>query len=163
LADAGLLFLPLALTNFIGPILLGRLVGKVGRRAVIATNFALPGLSLFASNLPFLHARLGTIGQVFWWSVAFFFAANAAGSTYVTTSEIFLQQIRASAIAVFYDFGMFFAGVLGPAIFGALLNRGDHLLIFWGFVASASVMPIAAAAQALWGVAAEQRSLEELG
>ena len=162
-AHAGVLFLPLALTNFIGPILLGRLVDTVGRRIMIALNFVLAGLSLLVSNLLFLHAHLGMLGQITWWSIAFFFAANAAGSAYLTTSEIFPQQIRASAIAIFYGFGTLFAGVLGPTIFGALLTRGDRLPIFWGFMASASVMLIAGAAQAIWGVAAEQKALEDLG
>ena len=162
-AHAGVLFLPLALTNFIGPILLGRLVDTVGRRVMIAVNFVLAGLSLLVSNLLFLHAHLGMRGQITWWSIALFFAANAAGSAYLTTSEVFPQQIRASAIAIFYGFGTLFAGVLGPTIFGTLLTRGDRLPIFWGFMASASVMLIAGAAQAIWGVAAEQKALEDLG
>lgn len=162
-ARAGLLFLPLALTNFLGPMLLGRLVDTVGRRRMIAINFMLAGGALVVSNMLFLHEHLGMIGQVTWWSIAFFFAANAAGSAYLTTSELFPQQIRASAIAVFYGFGTLFAGVLGPVVFGVLLNRGDRLPIFWGFMVSASVMVVAGIAQAIWGVAAERRSLEEIG
>ena len=161
-AHAGILFLPLAITNFSGPIILGRLVDTVGRRVMIATNFILAAFSLTASNLLFLHAQLGIAGQIAWWSIAFFFAANAAGSAYLTTSELFPQQIRASAIAVFYAFGTLFAGVLGPTVFGALLNRGNRLPIFWGFMVSAAAMMIAGIAQAIWGVAAEQKSLEDL-
>ena len=161
-AHAGVLFLPLALTNFAGPILLGRFVDTIGRRVMIATNFALAGASLIASNLLFLHAQVGVVGQVFGWSIAFFFAANAAGSAYLSTSELFPQQVRASAIAVFYALGTLFAGVLGPTVFGVLLNRGNRLPIFWGFMASATVMLMAGAAQAIWGIAAEQKSLEDL-
>ena len=161
-AHAGILFLPLALTNFFGPLILGRLLDTVGRRIVIAVNFVLAGTALLVSNILFLHAHLGVISQVAWWALAFFFAANAAGSANLTTSELFPQQIRASAIAVFYGFGTLFAGVLGPAVFGALLNRGDRLPIFWGFTISASVMVIAGAAQAIWGVSAERKSLEDL-
>lgn len=161
-SHAGLLFLPLALTNFIGPILLGRLVDTVGRRTMIALNFSLAGLALIVSNVLFLHADLGIIGQVTWWSVAFFFAANAGGSAYLTTSELFPQQIRATAIAVFYAFGTLFAGVLGPAVFGALLSRGDRQPIFYGFMVSAGAMLVAALVQAIWGIAAEQKSLEEI-
>ncbi len=159
---AGLLFLPLALTNFVGPLLLGKLVDTVGRRVMIAINFSLAGLALLASNLLFLHGSLSLLGQVAWWSVAFFFAANAGGSAYLSTSELFPQQIRASAIAVFYGFGTLFAGVLGPTIFGELLNRGNREPIFWGFMASAAIMVVAGAAQAIWGFAAEQKSLEEI-
>lgn len=161
-AHAGVLFLPLSFTNFIGPILLGRLVDTVGRRVMITLNFLLAGAALMVSNILFLHGSLGTVGQVTWWAIAFFFAANAGGSAYLTTSELFPQQIRATAIAVFYAFGTLFAGVLGPAVFGALLNRGDRLPIFYGFMASAGVMLLAALAQAVWGVAAEGKSLEEM-
>ena len=161
-AHAGILFIPLAITNFVGPLVLGRLVDTVGRRVMIATNFFLAGSALIVSNLLFLHDKLGIQGQVAWWSISFFFAANAAGSAYLTTSELFPQQIRASAIAVFYGFGTLFAGVLGPTIFGALLNRGDRMPIFWGFMASASSMLLAAVVQMIWGVAAESKSLEEI-
>ncbi len=161
-AHAGVLYLPLAVTNFIGPLVLGRLVDTVGRRTMIALNFLLAGSALMVSNLLFLRGGLNIVGQVAWWSVAFFFAANAAGSAYLTTSELFPQQIRATAIAVFYGFGTLFAGVLGPAVFGALLNRGDRLPIFWGFTASAGAMLIAALVQAIWGVAAEGKSLEDV-
>jgi MFS family permease len=161
-SHAGVLFLPLALTNFAGLLVLGKLVDTIGRRVMIAINFTLAGLALVASNLLFLHGSLGIVGQVAWWSVAFFFAANAGGSAYLSTSELFPQQIRASAIAVFYGFGTLFAGVLGPFIFGELLNRGDRLPIFWGFMASAAVMLVAGVAQAIWGYAAEQKTLEEI-
>ena len=161
-ANAGLLFLPLAITNFVGPLLLGRLVDTVGRRTMIAVNFTLAGTALIVSNLLFLRADLGLWSQVAWWSVAFFFAANAAGSSYLTTSELFPQQIRASAIAVFYGFGTLFAGVGGPAVYGRLLSHGTRLPIFWGFMASALAMLLAGVAQAIWGVAAEKKSLEDL-
>lgn len=159
---AGLLFLPLALTNFAGPLVLGKLVDTVGRRVMIAINFGLAGVVLLISNLLFLHGSLTIYSQVGWWAVAFFFAANAGGSAYLSTSELFPQQIRASAIAVFYGFGTLFAGVLGPTIFGTLLNRGDRAPIFWGFTASAAVMLVAGFAQAVWGFPAEQKSLEDM-
>ncbi len=158
----GMLFLPLALTNFVGPLLLGRLVDTVGRRTMIAINFFLAGAALIVSNVLFLRGDLGIVGQIAWWSVAFFFAANAGGSAYLTTSELFPQKIRATAIAVFYAFGTLFAGVLGPTVFGSLLNRGDRQPIFYGFMVSAGAMLVASATQAIWGVAAERKSLEEV-
>ncbi len=159
---AGILFLPLALTNVAGPLMLGRLVDTVGRRRMISINYVLAGCALIVSNLLFLRADLGMTGQIVWWSVAFFFAANASGSAHLTTSELFPQQIRASAIAVFYGFGTLLAGVAGPAIYGALLGRGNRAPIFWGFMGSAFAMLLAGAAQAVWGVAAEGKPLEEI-
>ena len=161
-AHAGVLFLPLSFTNFLGPIVLGRLVDTVGRRVMIPLNFVLAGAALIVSNILFLDAKLGVVTQVAWWAIAFFFAANAGGSAYLTTSELFPQQIRATTIAVFYAFGTLLAGVFGPAVFGALLNRGSREPIFYGFMASAGIMLVAAVAQAIWGVAAEGKSLEEM-
>ena len=161
-ANAGVLFLPLALTNFAGPLVLGRFVDTLGRRATIAINFVLAGSALLVSNLLFLHGQLSLVSQVAWWAAAFFFAANAGGSAYLSTSELFPQQIRATSIAVFYGLGTLLAGVFGPTIFGALLNRGDRQPIFYGFMASAGAMIIAGIAQAIWGVAAERKALEDI-
>ena len=161
-AHAGVLFLPIAFTNFIGPVLLSKLFDSVGRRVMIAANFILTGVVFFISSLLFLHGHLGTIAQVAWWAGSFFFAASAAGSAYLTTSELFPQKIRASAIAIFYAVGTLLGGVLGPAIFGILLSRGDKLPIFHGFLASACAMILAGIAQAIWGVSAERKPLEEI-
>ncbi len=161
-AHAGVLFLPIAFTNFVGPVLLSRLFDTVGRRTMISINFCLTGIVFAVSSLLFLGGHLSTVSQVAWWAASFFFAASAAGSAYLTTSELFPQPIRASAIAIFYAAGTLLGGVLGPAVFGVLLNRGARQPIFYGFMASACVMVLAGIAQAIWGVAAERKSLEEI-
>ena len=162
-AHAGVLFLPLAFTNFIGPVLLSRLFDTVGRRTMISLNFLLTGVVFAVSDVLFLGGHLSVISQAAWWAATFFFAASAGGSAYLTTSELFPQAIRASAIAIFYAFGTLIAGVLGPVLFGSLLGRGGRLPIFYGFLASAAVMILAGGVQAIWGVAAERKSLEEIG
>jgi MFS family permease len=161
-AHAGVLFLPIAFTNFFGPVVMGRFFDSVGRRTMIAFNFILTGLVFGTSSVLFLHGHLSATAQVAWWTASFFFASAAAGSAYLTTSELFPQQIRASAIAIFYALGTLLGGVLGPAVFGTLLNKGARAPIFYGFLASACVMALAGIAQALWGVAAERRPLEEI-
>ena len=161
-AHAGILFLPLALSNFIGPVLLSRLFDTVGRRIMICFNFVLTGLIFTISDVLFLRGQLSTLAQAGWWAASFFFAAGAGGSAYLTTSELFPQSIRASAIAIFYAVGTLLAGVFGPMVFGALLSRGTRLPIFYGFLVSAAVMVVAGVVQAIWGVAAEQKSLEDI-
>ncbi len=161
-AHAGILFLPIALTNFIGPVILSKLFDTVGRRIMISLNFITTAVVFSISSVLFLGGRLGVVGQVAWWAASFFFAASAAGSAYLTTSELFPQKIRASAIAIFYAAGTLLGGVLGPAVFGSLLNRGAKLPIFYGFMASACAMLLAGLAQAVWGVAAERKPLEEI-
>ena len=161
-AHAGILFLPLAVTNFIGPVLLSHLLDSVGRRTMIAFNFIITGVIFAISDVLFLHGHLTVISQAAWWAASFFFAASAGGSAYLTTSELFPQSIRASAIAIFYAAGTLLAGVLGPIVFGALLNRGTRLPIFYGFLASAAAMILAGIIQAIWGVSAERKPLEEI-
>ncbi len=162
-AHAGVLFLPIALTNVLGPLVMGRFFDTIGRRTMISLNFILTGLVFGTSSVLFLHGHLSATAQVAWWTASFFFASAAAGSAYLTTSELFPQQIRASAIAIFYALGTLLGGVLGPAVFGSLLNQGARTPIFYGFMASASVMVCAGIAQSIWGVAAERKPLEELG
>ena len=161
-AHAGVLFLPIALANFIGPVLLSRLFDTVGRRIMITFNFCMTAIVFATSSLLFRADRLGTKTQVMWWTISFFFAASAAGSAYLTTSELFPQQIRASAIAIFYAVGTLLGGVLGPAVFGVLLSRGQRDPIFYGFMASSLLMLIAGISQGIWGVDSERRPLEDL-
>lgn len=161
-ARAGWLFIPIALTNFGGPVLLSRLFDTVGRRIMISVNFCLTGIVFAISSVLFLGGHLSTVAQVAWWAASFFFAASAAGSAYLTTSELFPQSIRASAIAIFYAAGTLLGGVLGPVVFGNLLNRGARQPIFYGFMASACIMTLAGISQAIWGVAAERKPLEEI-
>ncbi len=161
-AHAGYLFLPIAFTNFLGPALLSRLFDSVGRRVLISANFCLTGITFFLASWQFYAGRLSTVSQVAWWAVAFFFAASAAGSAYLTTSELFPQQVRATAIAFFYAAGTLFGGVLGPAIFGLLLNHGTRAPLFYGYAASSAVMVVAGVSQAIWGVSAERKPLEDV-
>ena len=161
-AHVGYLFLPIALTNFLGPALLSRFFDSVGRRIMVSASFCLTGVVFLIASLLFESGRLGVVSQVAWWAAAFFFAASAAGSAYLTTSELFPQQVRATAIAFFYAAGTLFGGVLGPVVFGMLLNHGVRKYIFYGYLATAVVMILAGIAQAIWGVAAERRPLEEI-
>jgi MFS family permease len=161
-ANAGILFLPIAFTNFFGPVVMSKLFDSIGRRIMVSLNFIMTGLVFGVSSFLFLRGHLGAVGQVAWWTASFFFASAAAGSAYLITSELFPQQIRASAIAIFYAVGTLLGGVLGPAVFGVLLNNGSKEPIFYGFLASALFMVLAGIAQAKWGVASERKPLEEI-
>ncbi len=161
-AHVGYIFLPIALTNFLGPALLSRFFDSVGRRIMVSGTFCLTGIVFLIASILFEGGHLGVVSQVAWWAVAFFFAASAAGSAYLTTSELFPQQVRATAIAFFYAAGTLFGGVLGPVIFGTLLNHGVRRHIFYGYMATAIVMILAGTAQAIWGVSAERKALEDI-
>ena len=158
----GLCFIPIAFTNFLGPVLLGPLFDSIGRRRMIAATYCLSGVTLLASSLLFHQGALSMVAQVSWWAATFFFASTAASSAYLTISEVFPQQVRASCIAFFYAFGTLAGGVFGPLVFGHLLGSSSRTPLVVGYAAGSAAMIAAGLAQAAWGVAAERKSLESL-
>ena len=156
----GWYLLPFTLSNFAGPLLLGRLFDTWGRKPMIAATYAISGLLLGATALLFLQGLLTATLQTLAWTAVFFFASAAASSAYLTVSESFPLEVRALAIAVFYSLGTALGGVAAPWIFGALIGTGNPAAIAAGYALGAVLM-ILAAGVALWlGVAAERRPLE---
>jgi MFS family permease len=94
--------------------------------------------------------------------VIFFFASTAASSAYLTVSETFPLEIRALAIAFFYAVGTGVGGVIGPALFGALIDTGSRTSVFGGYLLGAVLMIVAGAVAWRWGVAAERKPLEHV-
>ncbi len=160
--SVGLYLLPFALGNVLGPILLGPLFDRIGRKPMIAFTYAMSGILLAATGWLFAHDMLTAAHQIVAWAVIFFFASSAAGAAYLTVSETFPVEIRALAIAVFYALGTGIGGIAAPFTFGALIQTGDRNYLFGGYLFAAALMIIAAVVQAIWGVAAEGKSLEEI-
>lgn len=161
-ADVGWYILPFALGNVLGPILLGRLFDTIGRRPMIAFTYMLSGLLLAGSGALFQQGVLTGTTQTLAWTVIFFFASAAASSAYLTVSETFPLEMRALAIAVFYALGTGLGGVVAPVLFGALIDSGSRDTVFLGYLLGAALMIAAGVIQALFGVAAERRSLEDV-
>jgi MFS family permease len=158
----GLYLVPLALGNFIGPLLIGRLFDSVGRRPMIAGTYILSGLLLAFTAWLFQRDLLTAFTQAVSWSVIFFVASAAASSAYLTVSEIFPLEIRALAIALFYTCGTFAGGVLGPALFGALVGTGNRTWLAAGYLAAAAAMILGGVVEAFIGVDAERKPLEAI-
>jgi MFS family permease len=154
--------LPLALGNFCGPLLLGRLFDVVGRRVMISLTYAVSGVLLAISGYLFQQELLTVTQQAIAWMVIFFFASAAASSAYLTVAETFPLEIRALAIAVFYAFGTGLGGIVGPTLFGELIDSHDRGNVFIGYLIGCALMLIAASVQAIWGAASERKSLEEV-
>ncbi|TMH63210.1 MAG: MFS transporter, partial [Betaproteobacteria bacterium] len=95
----GLYLVPFALSNFFGPLLLGRLFDTWGRKPMIALTYALSGLLLAGAALLFVQGALTAATQTLAWTIVFFFASAAASSAYLTVSESFPLEVRALAIA----------------------------------------------------------------
>ena len=158
----GLYILPFAIGNFLGPLLLGRLFDSVGRRVMIAATYVTSGVLLAVVAWAFGRGMLTATTQTVAWSVIFFFASAAASSAYLTVSEIFPLEMRALAIAVFYAVGTGTGGVIGPALFGALVQSGRRSEICVGYLIGAALMVIAGGVALVFGVDAERKGLEEI-
>ncbi len=160
--NVGWYMLPFAIGNALGPLVLGPLFDKIGRKPMIAGTYALSGILLIASGWLFAAGLMSATQQVIAWAVIFFFASSAAGAAYLTVSEVFPVEIRALAIAIFYAFGTAIGGVAAPIAFSALIGTNSKAALFGGYIFAAALMIGAAVLEAVWGVAAEGKSLEDV-
>jgi MFS family permease len=158
----GWYLLPFAAGNFLGPALLGRLFDTIGRIPMISATYALSGVLLAVSGYLFMIGVTSAATQTIAWMVIFFFASAAASSAYLTVSETFPLEIRALAIALFFAIGTGIGGVIGPLLFGALIDTGSRASVFGGYLLGAALMIVAAAVELRFGIAAERRSLEDV-
>jgi MFS family permease len=158
----GLYLLPFAISNFIGPMMLGHFFDTIGRRQMIAGTYTVAGLLLAFNGYLFFHASLSTFGQSALWTVIFFFASPAASAAYLTVSEIFPLEMRALAISIFYSAGTAVGGIAAPWFFGRLIDSNSRGALFAGYLAATFLMLAAAAIEATLGIAAERVSLEQI-
>lgn len=152
--------LPFAAGNVLGPILLGRLFDTIGRRPMIAFTYVMSGVLLALSGWLFAQGMLTAQTQTIAWMTIFFFASAAASSAYLTVSETFPLELRALAIAFFYAVGTGIGGVVGPWLFGRLIDTGSRASVFGGYLLGAALMIAAGLVALRWGIAAERKSLE---
>ena len=158
----GWYILPFAAGNFLGPLLLGRLFDTMGRRAMITLTYGVSGVLLALSGYLFSIGALTAQTQTIAWMVIFFFASPAASAAYLTVSETFPLEVRALAIALFYAIGTGIGGVVGPALFGALIDTGSRTSVFAGYLLGSALMVVAAAIAWRYAIAAERQSLESV-
>jgi MFS family permease len=158
----GWYILPFAAGNFLGPVLLGRLFDTAGRRPMIAFTYIVSGLLLAGTGWLFARDLIGAETQTLCWMIIFFFASAAASSAYLTVSETFPLEIRALAIAFFYAVGTGVGGIIGPWLFGRLIDTGSRASVFGGYLLGALLMVLAGMVAWRWGVAAERKPLEQV-
>ncbi len=106
------------------------------------------------------HLSAGTLTAC--WVVVFFFASAGASSAYLTVSEIFPMETRAMAIAAFYAVGTALGGIIGPALFGKLVDSGHMSAVSNGYFLGAGLMIAAGIVEMFLGVEAAGRPLEEI-
>jgi MFS family permease len=160
--STGYYFAVLAVANFGGPLLLGRLFDTVGRRVMITMTYVLSGLALLATGWLFDGGHLSAVSMTLCWVVVLFFASAGASSAYLTVSEVFPMETRAVAIAFFYALGTAAGGISGPLLFAKLIKTGRVGDTVGGFVVGALLMLAAGLVAAFLAVNAEQRGLEDI-
>ena len=162
-SSAGPVYLiPFAIGNFLGPLLLGRLFDTVGRRVMIAGCYIVSGVLFAVMAVLFQGGHLTTATQVIAFVVIFFFASAGASAAYLTVSEIFPMETRAMAIAFFYAVGTGLGGAIGPVLYGNLIDPAHPGKLAVGFFIAAALMVGAGLVEAVLGVPAEQKSLEDI-
>jgi len=158
----GLYLLPLAASNFLGPLLLAKLFDTVGRRRMIVGTYAAAGLLLALTALGVGMGVFSAWTQTIAWMLVFFFASAAASSAYLTASEIFPLETRALAIACFYALGTGLGGAGAPWLFGQLIGTDSRWAVAAGYLVAAVLMLVAAGTEQKLGVDAERKSLESI-
>jgi MFS family permease len=154
--------IPFGIANFLGALVLGRLFDTVGRRVMIAGTYFVSAVGLFVLGVLFNNGTLGLGGFMAVLCATFFFASAAASAGYLTVSEVFPLETRAMAIALFYAIATGVGGAVGPVLFGSLLGTGEKGSLFLGYGIASALMLVAAVVAAVWGVDAEQESLEDV-
>ncbi len=152
-------FIAFAIGNLAGPLILGRLFDTIGRRFMISSTYLLSGVLLALSAWAFDANKLDALTQTIAWSLVFFFASAGASAAYLTVSEIFPLEVRAKAIAIFFAIAQAF-GALGPNIYGGLVD--SHRGLFYAYLVGAGVMIFGGVMELVFGIAAEQQSLEDI-
>ncbi|WP_098731659.1 MFS transporter [Brevibacterium epidermidis] len=151
-----------SLSNFAGPVILGRFFDTIGRKPMI--SFSYLGSAVVAVVLALVfNADVG--GEWLFLVilvVCFFLASSGASAAYLTVSEIFPMETRALAIAFFYAVGTAAGGIAGPLLFGGMIESGDRSQVAWAFCIGAAVMALGGVAELLFGVKAEGADLEDI-
>ena len=159
-------FLPFAIGNLAGPLLLGPLFDTIGRRKMISGTYLLSGVLLAVSAWFFGGGHLNATTQTVFWCVIFFFASAGASSAYLTVSEIFPLELRGQAISFFFSIAQIF-GAIATSLYGHLIGGAnnanpDRGPLTFGYYLGAAVMILGGIVAAVLAVNAERRSLEDI-
>ncbi|MFD7703585.1 MFS transporter [Streptomyces caelestis] len=160
--NTGYYFAVIAVGNFMGPLLLGKLFDTVGRRVMISGTYLLSGILLFGTAWLFDRGSLGATTLTACWCAVLFFASAGASSAYLTVSEVFPMETRAMSIAFFYALGTAAGGISGPLLFAKLTETGVVGDTVLAFQIGAGLMCAAGLVAAFLAVKAEGRSLEDI-
>ena len=151
-----------ALSNFMGPLLLGRLFDTVGRKPMIAGTYLISAALITVTAILFSSGSLSKWGFEGMIVLTFVFASAGASAAYLTVSEIFPMETRALAIAFFFAVGTALGGITGPLLFGKFIASGDETQVAIGFFIGAALMALGGITEIFFGVKAEGQKLEDI-
>ena len=151
-----------ALSNFAGPLLLGKMFDTVGRKPMITVSYLGSAVVTVALAGVFVGPTGGLWVFMAVLVVCFFLASAGASAAYLTVSEIFPMETRALAIAFFYAVGTAVGGITGPLLFGQMIESGERNLVALAFLIGAAVMAVGGLVEMAWGVKAEGQQLEDI-
>ena len=153
-----------ALSNFVGALALGPLFDTVGRVPMIAGTYITSGVLLAIAG--YMLGDLTAVTLTVFGGVVFFFASAGASAAYLTASEVFPMETRALCIAFFYAVGTALGGIIGPLLFGRLIDAAsaskDITGIASGYYIGAGLMIAAGVVAIFLGVKAEGETLENI-
>jgi MFS family permease len=155
--------IPFAIGNLLGPLILGSLFDKIGRRKMISRTYVISGILAIVAAFLFREGDFTATTQTLAWCVIFFFASAGGSAAYLTVSEIFPIEVRAKAIAVFFAIAQT-VGSIGPLFYGWLIDpvNPDPSSLFVGYIVAALMMVIGGVVALALAVDAENKSLEEV-
>ncbi|WP_167198805.1 MFS transporter [Brevibacterium pigmentatum] len=151
-----------SLSNFAGPVILGRFFDTIGRKPMISFSYLGSAVVAVVLALVFNTDVGGEWLFLVILIVCFFLASSGASAAYLTVSEIFPMETRALAIAFFYAIGTAAGGIAGPLLFGGMIESGDRSQVAWAFCIGAAVMALGGVAELIFGVKAEGADLEDI-
>jgi MFS family permease len=162
IGNPAIYFIPFAIGNLIGPLVLGHLFDTWGRRKMILLTYGVSGVVLALSAVLFDAGFLNAVTQTVFWCVCFFFASAGASSAYLVASESFPVELRSQAISYFFSIGQI-AGSVAPLLYGVLIGDGsDRGPLFGGYLLGAGLMIAGGLVAFFLGVDAERKSLEDI-
>jgi MFS family permease len=160
--NPGYYFAVIAVGNLLGPLVLARFFDVIGRKPMIAGTYILSGALLLVTAYLFDQGLLSAFSMTACWCVVLFFASAGASSAYLTVSEVFPMETRALAIAFFYAIGTAAGGITGPLLFSSLVSSGKVSETVLAFSIGAVLMIGGGLIEVIFGVNAEQKSLEDI-
>ncbi|HEY5333862.1 MAG TPA: MFS transporter [Solirubrobacterales bacterium] len=139
-----------------------RLFDTVGRKIMISLCYLTSAALTAVLGIVLLSTTPSTLVFMAFVLAIFYFASSGASAAYLTVPEIFPMESRALSIAFFFAVGTGLGGIIGPLLFGELVNTGELSKVAIGFLIGAVVMAIGGIAEIFFGVDAEGKTLESI-